>query len=601
MIASPTVKDKTTADPYGPIRRIKCPVHHGKNNSVSVGYIDGRAWAKCWSKGCASADILAALGITNGCPYPYIPPAPPRPAPAPTGHTRPLAPVTPAQGSTYLAGIPINRKEQIQYQRHDGVLGWHWRQGSDRKVPGIKGNGWQLRRWDPVEPSSAPAIALAEGEKDSALLAAAGLIAFCAPRGAWSLPKADFGELVDLVKDTGLPLILAGDNDEAGIKNMRKVRDLLKDCHIDSVDTAKYAPEKGSIADLSAGDLQALIRLELVDVDQRWHKPIRSRAMYQQFKCRRPKRNIKTAGDCHSIMTFIPCGNTTTCQPCCDWENFLHVERVWRGKPQQMIVISGFGDAASTIAETVGLAKVYRGQIQDRLRENPAVHEKTIENPSSERRGFISALAVGDDYRGALTLFFSSPLSDKQLARERKRTKRAGEVFQVKDVVTREDIEDAAPKSLTINMEGVGMTDKTNTWTSSGWPTWWEPETTYAFSDGRELAEGEDFPADAIDAKDWKRENGQKWDGKKTLTDNLIIREDHAHHNAQLWVTNCFGLNLETLQAIGEGGDVESLILEIGDYQGPAALLRDTADYLAGRREWRKAFRPVLDAAGYRG
>ena len=159
------------------------------------------------------------------------------------------------------------------------------------------------------------------------------------------------------------------------------------------------------------GDLQALIRLELVDVDQRWHKPIRSRAMYQQFKCRRPKRNIKTAGDCHSIMTFIPCWNTTTCQPCCDWENFLHVERVWRGKPQQMIVISGFGDAASTIAETVGLAKVYRGQIQDRLRENPAVHEKTIENPSSERRGFISALAVGDDYRGALTLFFSSPLS----------------------------------------------------------------------------------------------------------------------------------------------------------------------------------------------
>ena len=34
------------------------------------------------------------------------------------------------------------------------------------------------------------------------------------------------------------------------------------------------------------------------------------------------------------------------------------------------------------------------------------------------------------------------------------------------------------------------MTDKTNTWTSSGWSTWWEPETTYAFSDGRELEEG---------------------------------------------------------------------------------------------------------------
>ena len=585
------------------VRRIRCPVHHGKNDSVAVGYIDGRAWAKCWSKGCASADILAALGITNGSasPYihPYIPPAPPRSSPAPTTSTTPLPPVTPAQGSAYLAGIPINRKEQIQYQRHDGVLGSHSRQGSERRNPGVKGNGWQLRRWDPVEPSTAIAICLAEGEKDAALLAQAGLIAFCAPRGAWSLPKADFGELVDLVKDAGLPLILAGDNDEAGIKNMRKVRDLLKDCHVDSVDTAKYAPEKGSIADLPTGDLQALIRLELLDAATRWQKPIRSRAMYQQFKCRRPKRNIKTAGDCHSIMTFIPCGNTTTCKPCCDWENFLHVERCWMGKPKQMVVVSGFGGDNETIAETVGLGRVYRRQIQERLREKPAVHQKGFIWSSGKQRVFMTALSVGDDYRAALTMFFSVQLSPDAIAKERRRAERAGLAFTVKDVVTREDIEDAAPKSLTINMEGVGMTDKTNTWTSSGWPSWWEPETTYAFSDGRELAEGEDFPADAIDAKDWKRENGQKWDGKKTLTDNLIQREDHAHHNAQLWVTNCFGLNLETLQAISEGGDVESLILEIGDYEGPAALLRDTADYLAGRREWRKAFRPVLDAARY--
>ena len=64
-------------------------------------------------------------------------------------------------------------------------------------------------------------------------------------------------------------------------------------------------------------------------------------------------------------------------------------------------------------------------------------------------------------------------------------------------------------------------------------------------------------------------------------------------------MTLCLGLNLETLQSIGAGGVIEALIQEIGDYQGPAALLRDTADWLAGRREWRKAFRPVLDAAGY--
>ena len=64
-------------------------------------------------------------------------------------------------------------------------------------------------------------------------------------------------------------------------------------------------------------------------------------------------------------------------------------------------------------------------------------------------------------------------------------------------------------------------------------------------------------------------------------------------------MTPCHGLSLETLHGIAEGGDILSLIQEIGDYKGPTALLRDTADWLAGRREWRKAFRPVLDAAGY--
>ena len=57
---------------------------------------------------------------------------------------------------------------------------------------------------------------------------------------------------------------------------------------------------------------------------------------------------------------------------------------------------------------------------------------------------------------------------------------------------------------------------------------------------------------------------------------------------------------METLQAIAEGENVEALIMEIGDFQGPAALLVDAAAWLTGRKEWRKAFRPVLDAAGSR-
>ena len=235
---------------------------------------------------------------------------------------------------------------------------------------------------------------------------------------------------------------------------------------------------------------------------------------------------------------------------------------------------------------------------EQRLRRNEAVNVRE-ELPSGKRHHFMTALTIGKkDSRASLAVFLSSPLSDKQIAKERRRAERAGLSFSVKNVVTREDIKDAAPKSLTINMDGEGSTTTTHCWTASRWPTWWTPDTTYAFSDGEDLAKGESCPVDSISARDWKREYGQQWDTTKTLKDNLIIREDHAFFNSQLWMTPCHGLSLETLDAIGRGEDIEALIAEIGDYQGPTALLRDAAEYLMGRREWRKAFKPVLDAAG---
>ena len=82
---------------------------------------------------------------------------------------------------------------------------------------------------------------------------------------------------------------------------MRKVRRLLKtDLHLDAIDLA--GPEKGgSVADLPAEDLLSLIRVKLSDLDPRWQKPIRSRAQYLEYKCPRPKRNIKKAGDLSGI------------------------------------------------------------------------------------------------------------------------------------------------------------------------------------------------------------------------------------------------------------------------------------------------------------
>ena len=597
-------------------KRYRCPVHGGKNLSVSVGYIDGRAWAKCWSRGCDQADILAALGIATSSKI-FLEvqkgvtgsvakmSAWSHPRPRPTISVEKLPPVSPFAASQYLRGILTHSGSSIAYQRDDGQRGHHWRSDTKRRNPGVVGDGWQCRRFDPIDPLAAAAICLAEGEKDAAILAAAGLIAFTAPRGAQSLPLADFTELADLAKATGLPVFLAGDNDEVGREAMRKVRLLLKtDFHLDAVSTHRAAPGKGSIADLEIMDLQGLIRNNLSDRDPRWQKPIRSRAQYLEFKCPRPKRNIKGAGDLSGIWALVSCGNTATCRECSGWANFLHVERCWQGRPAQMIQVSGFGEDGSTIAETVGMGKVYRGHLEDRLREKPAVQQKE-ETPSGERRVFITALALGDDYQASLAMFFSSPLSAKQIARERRRAEDAGLGFQVTDVVTREDIESAAPPALTIKMEGIGMTDKTNTWTSSGWPDWWEPDTTYAFSDGRDLEDGEDFPTDSISAKEWKSEHNQQWDTRKSLIENLWQREEDALFNSQLWMANCHGLSMETLQGIAEGGDIPSLIEEVGDYQGPTALLVDVANWLhqpkeSGRKEWRKAFRPVLDAAGSR-
>ena len=589
-----------TQPAYFTRKRFKCPVHHGKNFSVAVGFIDGRAWAKCWSQGCASADILDALGITTSSSIPWT--APPAPRPRPTISVDYLPPVSPFAASEYLKGILTSSGSSIAYQRNDGQRGKHWRSDTKRRNPGVVGDGWQLRRFDPIAPPAAAAICLAEGEKDAAILAAAGLIAFTAPRGAQSLAGADFTELVALAQETGLPVLLCGDRDEVGREAMRKVRRLLKiDLHLDAIDITSLAPENGgSVADLPAEDFLSLIRVKLLDRDPRWQKPIRSRAQYLEYKCPRPKRNIKGAGDLSGIRGLVPCGNSGVCRECAAWESFLHIERCWQGKPAQMLRVSGFGEAGSTIAETVGAGKLYRERLEWRLRKSSRVHKKE-ETPSREHENFMTALALGDDYRASLTMFFSSPLMANQVARERRRADLAGLSYTVKNVVTREDIEDAAPPALTINMEGVGNTTKTNTWTSSGWPTWWEPETTYAFSDGRDLESGEDFPTDSISAKDWKAQHHQAWDTRKSLIENLWQREEYALFNSQLWMANCHGLSMETLEGISEGENAEALIEEVGDYQGPTALLVDAAAWLTGRKEWRKAFRPVLDAAGWRG
>ena len=597
--------DNRTTPSGGRVRRLQCPVHGGKNLSVAVGFSDGRAWAKCWSRDCKSADILAALDLSNPT---STTPAPERvirtatPTRTPLATLATLPPVSPTAASEYLSGILTPKGATIEYQRNDGKRGKHWRNPDKRRNPGVTGDGWQVRRFNPAAPDSAIAICLAEGEKDAAILALAGLIAFCAPRGAPSLPGADFDELVELAQDTYLPVILAGDRDDVGRKAMRRVKELLRDRGVKPIDTGGLAPEKGSIADLDPLALGALIRLELMPLNSRMVKPIRGAKEHQALWCLRPKHWQGLGGDGQTVKNLRPCGNTAACKECDAWESFLHLERAARCNPAMLVSVSGFGDADSTIPQTVGDAKAYRGAWETRIRRNVAVHPLPPNGLTSERRHFLTALRIRDDYRAGLALILSQPLTVKELERERLRAERAGLTFTVIHNPSRRDIKGVAPKSLTIAMEGVGDTDKTNTWTSSGWPTWIELDKTYQFSDGRDLEEGEPFDPDAIEAREWRKEHRQTWDRAATLRSNVMQREDYAERNAQLWVSACVGLNLETLQAIGNAtttAEIDALLLET-DYLGPVALPRDTAGYLNGLKPWRKAYRPVLNVAGVR-
>ena len=143
------------------------------------------------------------------------------------------------------------------------------------------------------------------------------MISFCGPRGAQSLPSADFSELAALAKETKLPVLLCGDNDEPGREAIRKVRALLKmDFHVDARDLTSLGSEKSSVADLPASDLQALIRIQVSDRDPTWQKPGRNQAQYAKYKCRRPKKNISVAGDGREIWSLCSCGNTGVCPGC---------------------------------------------------------------------------------------------------------------------------------------------------------------------------------------------------------------------------------------------------------------------------------------------
>ena len=430
------------------------------------------------------------------------------------------------------------------------------------------------------------------------------MIAFSAPRGAASLPGADFTELVELAKSTALPVLLAGDHDDVGCDAMRRVKEQLRKAGLKAIDTASHAPLKGSIADLPTLDLLALVDAKCNPPKAKSQKPVRSMAKYKDMMCQRPMKLQCLGSDREGVKNYHPCGNAGVCHECAKWEIEVHIQRVLLGEPGQWFIISGFGDDAAEIDETTWQAKEYREKLIRRIR------------PSSQKYyygetdifGYMTALKVDPKTkRGQLTVFLRSGLRVGGLAREDEIAKQAGLTFDLQfHKPTHDSIEALAAHlcGLTIKVKSPdGATSKINSWTSGNWPEWETPSNTYALDDGRELAEGEEFEPDSVSVHAWRKENRQAWNNGQTVAWNYQQREEYALHNSQLWMSAVTGLNLEILTAIGDAataGEVAALIAEVGDYDGPTALLRDTATYLTTGKGWRKAFRPVLTVAGWR-
>ena len=111
VLGGVTVASATQPAYFTRTKRFRCPVHGGKQLSVAVGYIDGRAWAKCWSRGCDQRTSLARARheqLPNDClgsSIPWTPPMSswsPRPRPRPTFNVETLPPVSPFAASEYL-------------------------------------------------------------------------------------------------------------------------------------------------------------------------------------------------------------------------------------------------------------------------------------------------------------------------------------------------------------------------------------------------------------------------------------------------------------------------------------------------------------------
>jgi len=271
----------------------RCPAHDDRNPSLSIGTgEDGRALVTCHA-GCATAEVLGAIGLRLAD---LMPPREPRTnershGRRPVNSTPTHDPATPGIGdgdtvttpeSTYPTADAAIAELERRHGRADhiwtyndaagepvgAILRWETPEGKNIRPASRNGEGWTLRGMPAPRPLyalpeviEAPMVFVCEGEKAADAVRACGLIATTSPHGSKSAAKADWSVLA------GRDVVILPDHDAAGEKYAADVTTLAAKAGARSVriapliDTWPKLPPSGDAADaleLEGGDADAL-------------------------------------------------------------------------------------------------------------------------------------------------------------------------------------------------------------------------------------------------------------------------------------------------------------------------------------------------------
>ncbi|MBN1443135.1 MAG: AAA family ATPase [Planctomycetes bacterium] len=218
-----------------------CPAHNDRRASLSVSRgDDGRGLLHC-HRGCALADILAALGLELSD---LFPPKETSPKPAVVAKYD-----YQDESGELLYQVLRYHPKDFRQRRPDGNGGWDWSVKGVRRVP------YRLPQLLSLPPLKG--IVVVEGEKDVEALEALGVAATTSPGGAEKWCKLDPSTV--RATFTGRRVLIIPDADEAGRKHARQVAENLVGiaCDVRVVELPGLA-ECGDASDwISAGGTRA--------------------------------------------------------------------------------------------------------------------------------------------------------------------------------------------------------------------------------------------------------------------------------------------------------------------------------------------------------